>query len=253
MSSLVTVRGTVHNVSMRQAGRPARIIVEIQYSDGVVYLDRCGALCLRLGRSLGEVFRATLPNMEYGELASYVERLTVRFGPKFLRIEQVGPETVARVEKVIEDTWRHVAEVLEVGGRVTRFAMRPYANWPCADAATARRLLKGSGLIDPPESWKAISRSGSDWGSVVTYAVGDRGGHTRRQIEVVEHHVNGPFPEGYRDFFPKHCVQYDVDFCYLERPEGATLKPEAARAFIRECWEKFLAESAAVGQSLEPN
>lgn len=99
-------------------------IVDVQYDRGIVFLDKCGSLMLKLEDALGKAFEGNVPGMEKGELRSHAERLTVTYGSRAFNVTQAWIKTVARVEHVAGSGWEIVSDVLGVGHTVTRIGVR---------------------------------------------------------------------------------------------------------------------------------
>src|SRR5207245_752178 len=89
-------------------------IVDVQYNRGIVFLDKCGSLMLKLEDTLGKAFEGNVPSMEKGELRSQAERLTVAYGSRAFNVTQQWIKIAARVEHVAGVGWEVVSDALGV-------------------------------------------------------------------------------------------------------------------------------------------
>jgi hypothetical protein len=228
--------------STANEGIITKVIAEIKYARGMVYLDRCGSLALQMQDLVGPNFRVSVPDMESAQLENGLERIVLTFGRNAFRVEQTGPATVARMEKLTTDGWECVAEALGVRGAATRFAVRIFNVWPTPSLAAAREALGTSGLVRASLNWETMLGSPS-WSAFVANFLTERG-RIRRCLDEVETVVDGLLPEGFAPFFPAFGVQYDVDFVYRRTNEPFSLKREQTREFVRSSWNTFQVDRA---------
>lgn len=214
----------------------------------MVYLDRCGSLALQMQSVIGEHFRVSVPGMEFAQLDNALERIAVTFGRQAFRVEQTGPSTGARVEKLTTEGWECVAEALGVRSSVTRFAVRIFNAWPTQSMAVAREVLRSSGLVGASPGWEAAFGQ-PNWSSFTGSTLTERG-RLRRSLEEVEHVIEGLLPEGFAQFLPSACVQYDVDYVYRREMDPFGIKREQVRDFVRSSWNSFQGDRAKVGAAL---
>lgn len=230
------------------AGILTKVVTEISYARGIVYLDRSGGLALQMHEAIGPSFRLTVPSLESAQLDSALERIVVKFGRQALRVEQTGPATGARIEKLTTEAWECVAEALGVRPWVTRFAVRIFNIWPTPTLDAARAALRASGLTGASQRWLAAWEE-PDWASFTANTLTERG-LERRCLEEVEHVIDGILPEGFAEFLPAAGVQFDVDHLYRRGGEPFTLDRDEAREFVRSSWNSFQEDRAKVSEVL---
>jgi hypothetical protein len=229
-------------------GLITKAVVEIKYDRGVVYLDHCGSLMLKVQDVVGSNFRASLPGMEFAQLDNVLERIVVIFGRKAMRVEQTGPASGARIEKLTSDCWDCVAETLGVRSHVERFGVRLFNIWPTTDVDEARRLITASGLVDEGARWQEAF--GVPAYAAYTATTLTERGRIRRCLDEVEHIIEGMFPEGFAQYLPRAGIQYDVDYVFARDSAQFGLKREQARDFVRSSWNSFQQDRAKVAGAL---
>lgn len=225
-----------------------KVVTEIKYAKGMVYLDRCGSLALQLQATLGENFRVSVPGMEYAQLDSALERIAVTFGRNAFRVEQTGPASGVRVEKLTTEGWDCVAESLDVRSSVLRFGVRVFNVWPTSNVTVARNAIRATGLVAASSAWESHFGEPS-WASYSANTLTDRG-RVRRCLDEIEHTIEGLLPEGFAEYLPAAGVQYDVDYVYRREMAPFGLKRDQVRDFVRSSWNSFLADRAKIGATL---
>jgi hypothetical protein len=203
--------------------------LEVRYKDGIVYLDKCGSLTLALERSLGEPLQHIVPNMEYGELVSLSERLTIRYGRLGLVVQQTWPETAARLEKLAVTAWGEVGRILDVRKKVSRCGFRANAMWGIESIEEGEAALFQHGLVAETERWSSLFSKpmGRQFTGVVARADGRA---LRIGMGIVQQEIIGRVaPEDSRFALPM-AVQLDLDYS-LKDP--ADFSKEELQSFLR--------------------
>lgn len=213
-------------------------VVEVRYDRGVVYLDRCGSLTLRLEREVGKPFVSSLPNMEFGELSNAAERLVVRYGTKSFSVTQNWVRSPVRVEQLAPGAWEEVADTLDVKQAVTRLGVRFGVVWRVASVEEGEALLAQSGLCKESPEWDAIFGPPTirSW----TFTSNVDGGDVRAGLATISTNVQGGFlPPDVGELVPPFAVLLDLDHVY---PHGSTEHFSLSRAtlkeFVRTSWQK---------------
>lgn len=116
----ITRSGNVGSVAASGSYILSNASVEVSYNRGVVYLDRCGSLLLKLQDQVGAPFEPNLPDMRFGELRNAPEHLLIQFGPKSFAVLQSWVRSPARVEQLAPPAWDLLADELGVRAEVTR-------------------------------------------------------------------------------------------------------------------------------------
>lgn len=221
-----------------------RIVLEIRYDDGIVYLDRCGALTVALDRVLGKPFKNTVsPSMTHGEFTSAMERLSIRYGPDRFLVDQSWLETQVRFEKVAPTAWAEVSKRLDVESKVTRCGLRLFALWQVPGPDAGPEIIAASGLVSETERWSGLM------GSPVTKSfsgVAQRGDlRVRASLDSVEMKIEGRFFPEDQKFAFEHGVQLDLD--YTSSSNSGAFSKERLQNFLRTSFQdaKRLIEGVA--------
>jgi len=234
------------------AGEPilSQVALEIRYTRGMVYLDRCGSLYVRMGDELGAAFSAQqLPTIEHTEFLSKDERLTVRFGPRNLVIFQQWVTTPARVEQLAPKAWNIIADGLNVKGHVFRCGIRFMTQWECAAEESNRAVLK---VIPASAKLVEIFGSPSTGHYVHVFPPTNDKPALRLEVAAIQNRF-GELPKALVDRIPRFGVQLDLDYVMpgsdapfdqlKPDPKTYTLSIDQLRHFLRTSWESAQAAS----------
>ena len=207
-----------------------RLVVEVKYREGLVYLDRCGSIMVSLQRQLGEPFKGSVPTMNTAELKSSAERLFVRYGPDSLVVDQAWLETPARVEKVAPTAWQEVAKTLDLESKVTQCGMRAWLHWRSDSAREAQAVQHSAELLGETETWTSLFGEPKSRSFAATSELPD-GRLLRAAVDSVEMIVQGGkvAPDDEK-FAMRYALQLDLDFLLLA-PDS--LPRERLQKFIR--------------------
>jgi hypothetical protein len=213
-------------------------VVEVQYDRGVVYLDRCGTLTLRLQDELGRPFEASLPNMDSGELKNPAERLTVSYGPKSFSVTQSWVRSIARVEQLAPAAWDHVGSVLDVGGQVTRCGVRFVLAFRVPTLAEGEERIARSALCVEAPAWREAF--GVPIGRTWNFVSEDHHGKLRVTVSAIEWKVHGgTLPPDLANLIPPAAILLDVDHIFPSSPDGpAKVSKAQLKDFIRAAWQR---------------
>jgi len=205
-----------------------KAVLEIKYRDGVVYLDHCGSLMVALQKVVGEPFRPNLPNMEYGELKSFLERLVIRFGPENFVVDQSWLETPARLQKLAPLCWAEVAKVLSLENKVTRCGLRIWAHWAADSLEEAQAELGHRGFVVESPTWLDLFGPAKARSFV---GVSNRGGSTNLRAELSTVHLSfeGHLAPDEKKFAIPYAIQADLDM-FVENP--GKFSPTELRMFL---------------------
>lgn len=227
--------------------------VELQYQRGIVYLDRCGSLMLKLQEQLGEPFKAgELAGMDYGELNSIAERIAVRYGRLSMNLTHSWPTppTPVRLEQLAPVAWDVVADTLNVGKWVTRCGVRFWLTWRVDSIEEASERIRNAELFFPAEAW------GKLFGKMLphgwTIALTEPHASIRMSIDFGSTNVQGALPADLVDIVPKYSIVLDLDHY---RPDRAGAPPlsigkSELKEFIRTTWQRTKVVGTTVGKLL---
>lgn len=218
-------------------------ITEIQYRKGMVFLDRCGSIMVRLEESLAPAFRGSTPNMTQGQLVNAAERMSVVYGPTAFSVTQNWIASPVRLEQVAPPCWDIVAEIMNVGREVTRFGVRFQIAWGVADEAEAEARMARAGLFAETDEFTTIfgRPKARGWSAVVDRREGPiRVGLNANSVEIV-----GPVIEELQRLVPRHSILLDIDYVHPGAAPYAIHKGQM-RDFIRASWEHAKETAGAV-------
>ncbi len=220
--------------------------MEIRYQRGMVYLDRCGSIYLRMSDALGAAFEGpALPNIEATEFVSSSERLSVRFGPRTMVVAQQWVSSPARVEQIAAKVWDILVNSLDIQEHVTRCGARFVAQWGVAGRAEAIDALRASGAVTAPAAWQSLFGVPS-LGSFTAVRDAVDGAGTRAELSYVEHRITRELPASLADLVSPAAVQLDYDHVLRGSPEvfgladplraPVSLGVGQLKDFIRDSW-----------------
>ncbi len=212
-----------------------QVVVDVQYARGMVYLDKCGSLLLKLEDALGKPFQGTVPQMHQAELHSTAERLVVTYGAKNFSTTQAWIETSARVEHVAPAAWELVAEALDVGRAVTRCGVRFIFLWKTESIAEAQNALTKARFLSVSPDWAALVGEGTP--SAWTIVVEDRRGKLRLTMDALEINVQGGLPQDLATMVPETALMLDLDHIHPGKAPFP-LPRGALKDFIRGAWQR---------------
>jgi hypothetical protein len=212
----------------------SQIVVDVQYSRGIVYLDRCGSLMIKLEDALGAPFQGNVPTMNHGEVGSSAERLMFTYGPKNFQGTQTWVESPARVEQLAPVAWELVGETLEVQKHVHRVGVRFIHQWKVDDMDEGRRAMASSEFVCPSYLASVVGDASTlAW----TLVVEDTRGRLRIATDINEFKVDGVLPANLVDRVPSAALVLDLDFAYPGTPPFHVNK-NALKDFIRGSWQR---------------
>lgn len=226
-------------------------VVEVQYDRGVVYLDKCGALTLRLQDELGRPFVPIPPNMETGEFKNGAERIAVRYGPKSFSVTQTWVRSPARVEQLAPAAWGHVADVLDVGRTVTRCGVRFQLVFSVESPEDGEARIAESKLCVESPEW--ISAFGTPTSRGWVCVSEDHRGKLRSGLSVIQVTLEGgPAPSDLADLIPKAAILLDLDHVYpCVSGEHFGLQKAPLKDFIRAAWQRSKQTAMTIRKALE--
>lgn len=230
-----------------------QVTADVQYERGVVYLDHCGSLTLKLLDQLGEPFKpGQLAGMEYGDVNSVAERIVVRYGRASTMVTQSWPATSSpvRVEQLAPIAWDVVVGKLDVGRSVTRCAVRFWLVWSVDSIDEAHERIRRSKLFMPSEEWISIfgEAGPSSWSAVIAEAHAN----VRVGIDYGQSNVQGPLPVDLTGIIPKHSILLDFDHYRPARTDGPTFSLTRAdlKELIRTSWQRTKTAATQIGKLL---
>jgi hypothetical protein len=219
-------------------------IVDVQYGRGIVFLDKCGSLMLKLEDLLGKAFEASVPSMEKGELRSHAERLTVAYGSRAFNVTQAWIKTAARVEHVAGGGWEVVSDVLSVSHTVTRVGVR-FVMWAGADskAEADEMFAKSPAASATPQMKGLIGQSPIRASSLIA---DDPRAKLRIGMETSETTVLVKLVDDLGALIPPHAFVLDLDHVFPSKIE--ILSKGDLRTFIRTSWQRSREIAKLVGE-----
>lgn len=225
-----------------------RAIAQILYGEGIVYLDRCGALTRDLQRLLGKGFRFVLPSIQQGVMRSELERLTVTYGPDALGVVQEGVHEVARFAQVSSWAWHEVAAALEVGKKVSRCGIRFIQLFETDSETEAEDALLRSDLLRETTTWTelfgpSVSRS------FVGVTQSDGWKTVRLKLSVKSTDLLDEPPAEMKPFLPHFAVSLDTDFVLVNDGPSELTYPNLKEGVIR-AWTKARTLAESVGERI---
>lgn len=230
---------------MEATGVLNQLSTEVRYERGLAYFDRCGSLNQSLLDELGPAFRAAVPTTQ-SELTNAVERIQIRFSPTSLVVVQNGPTTSARVEKVAGVAWDVLQKALPIEKCVKRFGVRLRCFWPVSSTQEAQRMLNATGLASPPPGWTDAFEQPT-WSAIRAVTVDPRGGQIRRELDIIEHVLEGEVNAETRRLFPAVAVVLDVDYVF---PPSTSLAAQRLRQFVQDAWKNFQVDAQTLNDKL---
>lgn len=230
-----------------------QVVVEVQYDRGIVYLDKCGSLMLKLQDQLREPFKpVAMPNMDHGELQSIAERVVVRYGQQSTNLTQAWPPTPVRLEQLAPIVWDTVSESLNVGSRVTRCGARFWLLWKADTLEEARDRLRGAPIATICEEARTAFGDGAAQGWVILTE--EAHGTVRTSLEVVETNIEkAALPADLVSVVPKFSILLDLDHS-RGGPMGTSvarpfsMSASQLREFIRASWQRTKIAATTIGR-----
>lgn len=227
-------------------------VVEIRYDNGIVYLDRCGSLMLKLHTRLGKPFTASVPEMASAHLRSPVERMTVQYGPQACSVTQDWGRLSAasRVLQVAPLMWREVSEHLDVTDHVTRCGVRFVFSWSTETVADGQKRLEKTGFVRESARWVEMFGAPVTRNWTMTTESVERtlrvsmntGSVTIANEELLPRQLDG--------LVPLHAVSLDLDYMWPQ--SGAKrLSHDGLAEFARASWQHAKSKAEEVGRTLE--
>lgn len=231
-----------------------KVIVEVTYERGVVYLDRCGQTMNLLVDALGPLFYGNVPSMEHAELVSYGENLVVRYGREKFVVVQDGCKTLARVEQISKEAWAIVSKALDTSRQVVRAGFRVMFMWPTESMERAESLLVESGLVRPTTAWEAVNGQ-AKWGrSTGTVDLGDV--YVTATVHTQSHIITGLLHPDQKRFIPENACVLDLDYFFPPNrapgKKGAVVSLGSGQLgdFVRNSWTDAKARRDRMSQLL---
>lgn len=230
-------------------------VVEVQFDEGIVFLDRCGKLTVALTKKMGEEFDASIPSMEFGELQSKEELLRIRYGIANFFVTHDWPETPARVELSAPEAWKEISDILEVGRKVTRCGARFWLMWSTDSKEEAQDRLRNSGLVRETDLWRDLFGDPQSSTFIAVMRKGLKWEHVRVAISAVEHKrkTHQLISDGLKEKMPDYAVLADLDYVLKKDSSPFSLGHGQLKDFIRESWEDAKQLSKKVGAALSSN
>jgi hypothetical protein len=231
--------------------------VELKYSNGWSYFDRCGAATQLMLQQLGAPFTAHIPVTRMSEkgtpeiisnLDSQSERIHVQFGLNSLSVQQTGLETAARLEQISALAWDSLAHTLEVRTKVIRCGVRFLLMWPAEDDKFAEVSLLESGLFAETPKWQEVfGFAPRKRAFTAVWDYPDR--QVRVNLTAASTQSTDDIPDKLRQFCPPHAVMLDLDWSRSE-DEGMKVDKNWLREFFRSSWNHTQMLSEKVGGTL---
>jgi len=220
----------------------SQAILEIRYRRGMVFLDKCGSTMNALEDALeGHNLVGSVPSMQYGELSSPTDRLTVRYGPKTMLAMQHWVDRPVRIEVVAPKAWEVVSNALDVRRHVTRAGFRLIFQWPFADAKRGVDVFKRAGLIEHTPGWASL------FGAPDFMSCASVSGFRRTELNILHQEVGEGTPAEIRDLIAPAAIQLDIDTAHpsCPKPFGITtdeqafsMGPGQLKDFLGDSWER---------------
>jgi len=178
-----------------------------------------------------------VPTVEQAELHSDVERVTVRFGREGFSVSQLAPHTAALIQRNVPEAWTCVRDGLEIDRFVTRCGFRIIFLWPTDDCRAALTELMRAGITSLSPGWTEVFGRPSN--TTVTALYGDEmTGMRRVSVDLIEYRLEGLFPAGQEEIFPRSAIKLDIDCIYpTEKRKHYSLGPGQLSEFMRSSWE----------------
>lgn len=220
--------------------------LEVKYTKGLVYLDRCGSTATEIENVLGPSFKASVPDMRAAEIKSEPERLTIRFGPESFSVQHDLTNTAIRLIEVAGVAWKVVAERLGVGRNVSRVGVRLFFIWPTGSVHEAGESIVRSPYMNL-SNWQPSRGTPIDASFV---AVSQIDAERKARIAAagirIETNVDD-FSDRLRRFFPKFALQVDTD---VYSDTMSNIGPGQLRDFARSAAEWAKSASIALGNEI---
>jgi hypothetical protein len=224
------------------------VVVEVRYRRGIVYLDRCGSLMLRLQDLLGPPFEPSIPQMDRADLLSSTERIVVRYGPAAFTVTQSWCNSPVRVEQIAPPSWEIIANALDVEGQVERCGVRFVQHWSVESTENGDERLGRTMLFGETEDWVSlfVRPTSRSFG-----AIGPRpgGGTLRASVGIVENKRMGSLSAELQTIIPLYAAELDLD--YVHAGEGPyKLHKAGLKDFLRSSWEHARDSATSFGRRL---
>jgi len=210
-------------------------VVEVQYRKGVVYLDRCGSVMLRLEEALGPAFEGDVPQMQYAELTNAAERIALRYGPKSFSVAQHWVRSPVRVEAVAPIAWDHISESLGVAREVTRCGVRFAVMWGVESVDEAERRIAAARLFSEAPEW--VETFGAPKTRTWTTTSESREGQLTASLTGMHTEIKGVLAADLVAVVPPHSVVLQLDYTTPGEPPFSLHKGQM-KDFIRSSWER---------------
>ena len=219
--------------------------VEVQYRKGIVFLDKCGSIMVRLEETLAPAFEGNVPTMAQGELLNAAERMTLRYGPKAYSLTQNWVDSPVRIEQLAPPAWEQVSESMGISREVTRCGVRFILLWGVDDLAEAERRMNSAELFRETPDW--VATFGEPTSRAWVTSAETREGIVRVGLSASDIEVKGgALSADLEGLVPKHSIMLDLDYVYPGAAVPFALHKGQMKDFIRNSWERGKKAAATV-------
>jgi hypothetical protein len=232
-----------------------QVTVEVQYDRGIVYLDKCGSLNLSLQDALGRPFKGSnIPTMQFGEVASVAERVTVRYGPASTSVTQSWVRAPARVEQIAPVVWEHVSNALRVADHVHRCEVRFLMAWKTNSLREGIEKIERWQVFQP-DDWAALFGGPSKCIAWVGVAE-DEFARMRVALDTFQVTHEAELPPELAALVPTSAILLDVGHVHAKSRMGPddqtvfTLQKAQLKDFVRTSWQRARTIAAKIGGRL---
>jgi len=228
-----------------------QVAVELQYDRGIVYLDKCGSLMLKLVEQLGEPFTAgETAGMEYADVTNTAERIVVRYGRRSVNVTQSWPTTPSpvRLEQLAPVAWDVVADTLNVRTAVTRCGVRYWLVWRVDSLQEGRDRVRNADLFVPGEKWDPLfgDKAPHGWAVIVE----EEAWTLRMGLDFGATAVQGALPADLANVVPKFMIILDCDHFFPDRARSphVSVSKQELKEFIRKSWQRTKLAATTMGK-----
>lgn len=228
-----------------------QVSTEVRYQRGFTYYDKCGSIMLKLQDELGKGFRGSVPDMRYGELASPIDRTTVRYGHANMTVTQVWGGAASRVTQLAPRVWKLVGDAIEVKNQVIRVGLRVWWMWPMETRDQADEAVKKIGFMPTTEQLGALLGDGKTPRAPTVAAVTKVDAETELRFILSTADVDrdhAALANGGEEVpgLTEHAVMLDLDFFWNPEDGQSAWQGELA-SFLKRGW----AEAVSIKDRLE--
>ena len=212
----------------------SRIVLELRYNDGFLYLDNCGATLLEIRKNYPE-WEVSLASVKSTVLRDKKRKMELAFNNRNIRFIQDEVDNLNQFKKVATQITPIFLEKLHIEN-FSRVGNRFFYHLPLNNVDEGNKIIEESGLIEIPK--KKLSLFGEEFNKSSHTVYLNKGKEFQYRVEfsIIQRIDPEEIIKKSEKFLPKCGLRVDVDSAIIKEVGAADFSCDE---FIQSCY-KFL-------------